>query len=314
MLYRTEEPYLKFSREQWGQLRRDMPLHLSEDDIGQLRGQIESISMSEVVEIYLPLSRLLNFYVSATQALHTATQEFLGRPADKVPYIIGITGSVAVGKSLSSRLLQALLSQWPNHPDVALVTTDGFLYSNAELEKRGLSLRKGFPESFDREALLQFVIDLKGGKPNLKVPQYSHHYYDVIQNQFLEINQPDIVIIEGLNLLQPEILQPGVKAGHFVSDFVDFSIYVDADTQHIKEWFVKRFMLFRDLAREKTQDFFNRFADLSDEAAVQFALQIWTTINEVNLVENILPCKERADLILIKAADHAVNEVWLRKI
>ncbi len=314
MLYRTEEPYLKFSREQWGQLRRDMPLHLTEDDIGQLRGQIESISMSEVVEIYLPLSRLLNFYVSATQALHTATQEFLGRPADKVPYIIGITGSVAVGKSLSSRLVQALLSQWPNHPDVALVTTDGFLHSNAQLEQRGLNLRKGFPESFDREALLQFVIDLKGGKPNLKVPQYSHHNYDVIENHFLEINQPDIVIIEGLNLVQPEILQPGEKAGHFVSDFVDFSIYVDADTQHIKEWFVKRFMLFRDFAREKTQDFFNRFAALSDEAAVQLALQIWTTINEVNLVENILPYKERADLILIKAADHAVNEVWLRKI
>ena len=314
MLHRTEEPYLKFSREQWGRLRRDIPLTLTENDLRELRGQIESISMAEVVEIYLPLSRLLHLYVSATQNLHQATQVFLERAQDKVPYIIGITGSVAVGKSLSSRLLQALLSRWPNHPNVALVTTDGFLYSNAELEKRNLSLRKGFPESFDREALLQFVIDLKGGKPNLKVPQYSHHSYDIVENHFIEIDQPDIVIIEGLNILQPELVGSSKKPRHFFSDFLDFTIYVDAETQCIKDWFIKRFMLFRELARQDSNAFFNRFSGMNDEEAVQFAVQIWTTINQANLLDNIFPYKERADLILSKEKDHSVNEVWLRKI
>ncbi len=310
----TESAYLKFKRDQWCPLRCDMPLTLSEAEIESLRGRIESISMTEVVEIYLPLSRLLNFYVSATQELHRATQLFLGDKGPKMPYIIGVTGSVAVGKSLTSRLLQALLSRWPNHPNVALVTTDGFLYPNAELEKRGLSLRKGFPESFDVEALLRFLIDLKSGKPQLKVPQYSHHHYDVLERSVALTDQPDIVIIEGLNVLQADVLRPEEKLRHFVSDFLDFSIYVDAPLKIIKEWFIKRFMVFREMASGDKKAFFHRFSALNQEEAVKFAERVWLETNEVNLLENILPYKERADLILSKVSDHSVQEVLLRKL
>lgn len=314
MLYQTEAPYLKFTREQWEKLRCDMPLTLTEAEINQLRGQIEAVSMQEVVEIYLPLSRLLNFYVSATQSLHQATQKFLGHDGAKVPYIIGVTGSVAVGKSLSSRLLQALLSRWPNHPNVALVTTDGFLYPNAELEKQSLSQRKGFPESFDTEALLQFLIDLKAGKHDLKVPTYSHHSYDIVPNQWVSVDQPDIVIIEGLNILQAELLSMQEPIRHFISDFIDFSIYVDAKMEDIREWFLQRFMLFRQLATKDKKAFFYQFGLIENEAALRFANEVWENINETNLVENILPYKERADLVLCKKQDHSVHEVWLKKL
>ena len=298
-------PYLHFSRAEWCEYRQDAPLTLTEENLEKLHGQLETISMNEVVEIYLPLSRLLNFYVTATQSLHQATQTFLGHRQAKVPFILGVSGSVAVGKSLTSRVLQALLSRWPNHPHVAIVTTDGFLFPNTVLEKKQLMARKGFPESYDTEALVTFLQRLKSGETPLSVPMYSHRDYDIIPNQREEIHQPDIVIMEGLNILQPNVL---------VSDYIDFTIYVDAETAQIKEWFLKRFQLFCERAVKDKQSFFHQFTPLTPEEAYKFAERVWHETNEVNLLQNIFPYKNRADLILYKSADHSVQTVSLRKL
>jgi type I pantothenate kinase len=311
-------PYLNFSRAEWSQLRRSTPLTLTEADLAHLRGINDSISLREVEEIYLPLSRLLNLYVAATQNLHAATRTFLGDQTDKVPFIIGIAGSVAVGKSTTSRILQALLARWPNHPKVDLVTTDGFLYPNAVLESRGLMRRKGFPESYDRRRLVNFVTAVKAGEPEVQAPLYSHLSYDVLADQVQLVQQPDIVIVEGLNVLQvressgESSLIPAYPV--FVSDSFDFSIYVDAEEEHIREWYVERFLTLRRTAFRDPLSYFHRYATLSDELARRTALDIWSEINEVNLRENILPTRGRARLILEKGPDHAVQLVRLRKL
>lgn len=307
-------PYLEFNREIWREFRKDTPLTLSEEDVLQLRGQNEPVSLLEVEEIYLPLSRLLNLYVAAIQELYKVTTKFLGHPEPKVPYIIGVAGSVAVGKSTTSRILKALLSRWPHHPRVELITTDGFLYSNAMLESKGLMERKGFPESYDLRALIQLLSDLKAGKGNLRVPIYSHYHYDIVPNQFNVINQPDIVIVEGLNVLQITKFRINRQPQLFVSDFFDFSIYVDAPTEIIKHWFLERFWIFREKAAQDPHAFFHHIAQWSDREAFDFANKVWTNINELNLYENILPFKQRADLILEKTIDHSVQKVYLRKL
>jgi type I pantothenate kinase len=272
------------------------------------------LSVEEVETIYLPLSRLLNLYVAAAQELHAVTSKFLGRRDGKVPFIIGVGGSVAVGKSTTARVLKALLARWPDHPRVDLITTDGFLWPNRELEIRGIMHRKGFPESFDTARLLNFLGDVKSGKSNVSAPVYSHFHYDIIPGQEIVVDRPDILIVEGLNVLQPARLPRGGEAIPFVSDFFDFSIYLDADPAIIEEWYVKRFMRLRQTAFRDPAAFFHRYATLSAEEAQGKALEIWTTINRINLDENILPTRQRARLILRKSADHRIESVALRKL
>jgi type I pantothenate kinase len=306
-------PYIDFSRDEWSRLRNSTPLTLTEDDLKRLRGINEDLSLREVEEIYLPLSRLLNLYIAATQNLHKATHTFLGNTTEKVPYVIGIAGSVAVGKSTSARLLQALLAHWPNHPKVDLVTTDGFLYPNAVLDERGLMKRKGFPESYDRRRLVKFVADVKSGVPEVSAPVYSHLAYDILSHQKQIVRQPDIMILEGLN-----VLQTGVGSADyspiFVSDYFDFSIYIDAEEYYIKRWYVDRFLTLRRTAFRDPASYFHRYANLSDDEAREKASTIWNEINGVNLRENILPTRTRAHLILEKGADHSVQHVRLRKL
>jgi type I pantothenate kinase len=306
-------PYIDFSRDEWSYLRNSTPLTLTEDDLKKLRGINEDISLREVEEIYLPLSRLLNLYIAATQNLHKATHTFLGNTTEKVPYVIGIAGSVAVGKSTSARLLQALLARWPNHPKVDLITTDGFLYPNAVLDARGLMKRKGFPESYDRRRLVKFVADVKSGEPEVSAPVYSHLAYDILPDQVQVVRQSDIMILEGLN-----VLQTGVgSADHspvFVSDYFDFSIYLDAEEHFIKQWYIDRFLTLRRTAFRDPASYFHRYAYLSDDEAREKASAIWNEINGVNLRENILPTRTRAHLILEKGIDHSVQHVRLRKL
>jgi type I pantothenate kinase len=309
----TYSQYLLFDRSTWRDFRRNMPFTLTEEDILKLHGKYEAVSLQEVVEIYLPLSRLLNLYVTAAQELFHVTAQFLGHPEPKVPYIIGIAGSVAVGKSTTSRVLQALLSCWESHPRVEIVTTDGFLYSNTVLETRGLLNRKGFPESYDLKKLVRFLSALKAGENGLEVPIYSHQFYD-ITNEVQVINQPDIVILEGLNLLQNYTPTDRGKRLVFVTDYIDFSIYVDAKTTVIRKWYLDRFMKFRRLAKENPLFYLYQFTKMADHEALEYADQIWQGINELNLEENILPYKDRAKLILSKGEDHAVQAVYLRKI
>jgi type I pantothenate kinase len=307
-------PYEMFTHDEWAKLRADTPMTLSDEDVAKLSGVIERISADEVEHIYLPLSRLLNFYVGAAQQLHERTSEFLHKHNGKMPFIIGIAGSVAVGKSTTARVLRALLARWPNHPRVDLVPTDGFLLPNEELEARGLMNRKGFPESFNQRGLLQFMADVKAGRPNVQAPVYSHFDYNIRQDQHITVDRPDVLIVEGLNVLQPATVPKGGEAIPFVSDFFDFSVYIHAEPKIIEEWYVTRFNALRETAFQDPAAYFHRYASLSDEDARGIALGIWRRINLRNLEENILPTRQRADLILDKGADHLIETVWLRKL
>lgn len=307
-------PYAAYSRDEWARLRDDTPLTLSEADLENLSGLTERISTDEVIEIYLPLSRLLNLYVEASQGLHGNTEQFLRKGNGKMPFIVGLAGSVAAGKSVTARVLQALLARWPSHPDVALVPTDGFLFPNAVLEARDLMSRKGFPESYDLSRLLNFLADVKSGMARVEAPLYSHLVYDVLKDQTLIVEQPDIVIVEGLNVLQPAKLPKDGRAIPFVSDFFDFSIYIDATEALVETWYVERFLRLRQTAFRDPASYFHRYATLSEQEARETALSIWRSINLVNLQENILPTRQRADLILRKGEDHAVESVSLRKL
>jgi type I pantothenate kinase len=307
-------PYRVFGRDEWARLRADTPMTLQESELAQLSGLIEELSVSEVEEIYLPMSRLLNLYVAAAQQLHSISSKFLGHTDSKVPFIIGVGGSVAVGKSTTARVLKALLARWPDHPRVDQITTDGFLLPNAELERRQLMNRKGFPESFDTARLLNFLADVKSGVERVEAPVYSHFHYDILPDQKTIIESPDILIVEGLNVLQPARMPRGGEAIPFVSDFFDFSIYLDADPEVIENWYVSRFMRLRNTAFRDPAAYFHQYAGLSPDAAHVRAGEIWRTINLINLEENILPTRQRARLILSKAADHHVESVALRKL
>ncbi|WP_100754150.1 type I pantothenate kinase [Vibrio salilacus] len=305
-------PYLSFNRQQWAELRNSVPMTLSEDDLTELQGVNESLTMDEATEIYLPLARLLNLYVTARQSRNTVLNNFLSNQESAPPFIIGIAGSVAVGKSTTARLLRALLARWDDHPNVQLVTTDGFLYPKKTLDERGMMHRKGFPESYDIKRLVNFVSDVKAGKPNLQVPVYSHITYD-ITNEVKVVDRPDVLIIEGLNVLQSGMDYPHDPHRVFVSDFLDFSLYVDADTDVIEQWYVDRFLKFRQGAFTKPGSYFSHYTQLPEQQAIDKAHEIWQSINGVNLGLNILPTKERAQLILKKAQDHKVEEILLRK-
>jgi len=317
MEQRTEEalsPYRSFTRAEWAALREDTPMTLSPEEVTRLRSLHDRLDIEEVQDIYLPLSRLLSMYVAATQRLFVAQQRFLGTGDAKLPYVIGVAGSVAVGKSTTARVLQALLARWPNVPKVDLVTTDGFLYPNVILEREGLMEKKGFPESYDLPSLLRFLTDVKAGKRPARAPIYSHLIYDVIPNQWVEVDRPDILIVEGLNVLQTGRLPRDGKAIPFVSDFFDFSVYLDADDEVLKHWYVDRFLTLRGTAFRDPKSYFHRYSNLSDEEAVETASGIWERINLVNLHENILPTRQRADLILRKVESHQVEAVALRKL
>jgi type I pantothenate kinase len=307
-------PYALYLREEWARLRADTPMPLSEAELENLSGLTEKVSTAEVVEIYLPLSRLLNFYVEAAQGLHSATEGFLRKGHRKMPFIIGLAGSVAAGKSTTARVLRALLARWPSHRRVELVPTDGFLFPNAVLEERGMMNRKGFPESYDLTKLLTFLAEVKSGNRPVEAPVYSHLVYDVLPDQSLVVDEADIVIVEGLNVLQPAKLPKDGEAIPYVSDFFDFSIYIDAAEELVESWYVERFLRLRQTAFRDPASYFHRYSTLSEEKARETGLAIWREINLVNLRENILPTRQRADLILRKGADHAVETVALRKL
>lgn len=306
-------PYMQIGRDVWATLKDDGILNLLDRDIDSMRALNEPLTMEEITQIYLPLSRLLNFYVVAAQELYAVTDRFLHARITKVPFIIGIAGSVAVGKSTTARVLKRLLSLWQGHPRVELVTTDGFLYPNKELEQHGLLNRKGFPESYDTRKLIRFLADLKSGRPRVEAPAYSHLYYDVLEGDKKVIESPDIVILEGINVLQAG-RQTDKGARVFVSDFFDFSIYVDAEARHIERWYIERFETLKETAFLNPDSYFHRYAGLTPEESTAQARKIWQEINEPNLERNILPTRNRAKLILKKGPDHFVKEVWLRKL
>ena len=306
--------YLDFSRAEWARLRDEHPMSLTADEISRVRGLGDRIDVREVEDVYLPLSRLLTFYVHAVRGLHEVTGAFLGERGVKMPFVIGVAGSVAVGKSTTARILQELLLRWPDTPRVSLVTTDGFLYPNAELERRGLLQRKGFPESYDRRALLRFVASVKSGMDVVTAPVYSHLTYDIVPGEVVEIRRPDVLIVEGLNVLQPPATRPDGSRTGAIADYFDFSVYVDADPSLIKDWYVARFLRLRQTAFADPQSYFHRYATLTDEEAVATAAGIWGRINEPNLMDNVAPTKDRATLVLTKGADHSVARIALRKL
>jgi type I pantothenate kinase len=300
--------FIEFTRAEWARLRAATPLPLSEAQLRGLVGLNERMTLAEVADIYLPVSRLLNLYVAATERLHEATATFLDSSTPRLPFVIGLAGSVAVGKSTTSRVLQALLGGWPGHPHVDLVTTDGFLWPRRVLEARGLMERKGFPESYDVRRLVRFLADLKSGAPEVCAPVYSHLTYDIVDGEFQVVRQPDVVIVEGLNVLQTGI------GPMFVSDFFDFSIYVDANEADIEQWYVERFLALRDTVFRNPSSYFHRYAELTPDESVETARRLWQTINLPNLRQNVLPTRERAHLVLEKGRDHAVRRVRLRRL
>jgi type I pantothenate kinase len=310
----TFSRFIEFTRAEWARLRQSTPLPLSEPQLRALVGLNEWMSLDEVAAIYLPLSRLLNLYVGATQRLHDAASTFLAAAAPRMPYVIGVAGSVAVGKSTMSRILQALLAHWPSHPKVDLITTDGFLLPQRVLEARGIADRKGFPESYDVRRLMQFLADVKSGVPEVAAPVYSHLTYDVLADEFDVVRQPDIVIVEGLNVLQTGAGREGRPMPMFVSDFFDFSIYVHAQEADIEQWYIERFQKLRETVFRNPSSYFHRYAALTPAEAEETARRIWTSINLVNLRQNVLPTRERAHVILEKGRDHAVRRVKLRKL
>src|SRR3569832_1103523 len=307
-------PYLTFSRSEWAALREDTPMTLAPDEVTRVRSLHDRLDMKEVEDIYLPISRLLSLYVAATQRLFIVQQHFLGTAEAKVPYIIGVAGSVAVGKSTTARVLQALLARWSPRPKVDLITTDGFLYPKAVLERQGLMQKKGFPESYDLPLLLSFLSDIKSGRRHVRAPVYSHLTYDIVPNEWAEIDQPDILIVEGVNVLQTGKLPRDGKAVPVVSDFFDFSVYIDADEAALRRWYIKRFLALRDTAFTNPKSYFNRYALLSDDEATATATAIWERTNLANLEDNILPTRPRGTLILKKGADHVVESVALRRL
>ncbi len=308
------DPYVDFTRDEWSRVRASPPLLLDEADLAALRGLDEPMPMREVEEVYLPLSRLLNLRVAATRELHAVTETFLGHLHAGVPYVIGVAGSVAAGKSTIARMLQALLGRWPAHPRVDLVTTDGFLFPNATLEARGLMARKGFPESYDVRALMHFLAQLKAGVPEVRAPRYSHLTYDIMPGEEIILRSPDIVIVEGVNVLQTPSRRGKAEATVVVSDFFDFSIYIDATEQDLERWYVERLLLLRETSLHDPRSYFNFLTQYTEDATADFARSIWAQINLVNLRDNIAPTRGRAHLILEKGADHAVRRVRLRKL
>ncbi|MEM3675797.1 MAG: type I pantothenate kinase [Thermoplasmataceae archaeon] len=308
-------PYIVFNREQWSRLRNSTPLTINEEDLATIRGINERISVREVEDVYLPLSRLLNLYYEATKNLYDARKKFLSENHRQVPYIIGIAGSVAVGKSTTARLLKTLISRWPGNPRVELIATDGFLYPNRVLEERGLMNRKGFPESYDIRSLIKFLYAMKSGQDKISIPVYSHLIYDIVPGQFQDVNCPDIIILEGLNVLQTRrTISSKAVPEMLVSDFFDFSIYVDAREEYVKEWYIERFLIFRETAFRDPRSYFRKYSELSVDEAKETASRIWDEINGVNLRQNIEPTKFHAHLILTKGPDHAVTQVMMRKL
>ena len=308
-------PFVELDRAAWAALAPQMQSPLTAAEIDALRGLGDELDLAEVEQVYLPLSRLLSLYVASAGRLHRKQEEFLERPQPpRTPFVIGLAGSVAVGKSTTARVLQQMLAHWPEHPNVALVTTDGFLYPNAELERRGLLLRKGFPESYDRKALLRFVMDIKSGRDEVEAPTYSHLVYDVVPDQKVTISRPDIVIVEGLNVLQPARTREDGRTGLAVSDFFDFTVYVDASAADIRAWYIQRFLRLRETAFRDPASYFARYASFTQDEAVTEAGRIWDSINGPNLVQNVAPTRQRATLVLRKDRDHSVRYVRLRKL